>query len=348
MSDTKMFDSILDVNGPVAIIIKEKLRSAGGNGSVVFPPTYAPAQDSDKSASGYNIDSFPDGGNRCTIDSVQSQANRIEETFLNEPYSLLVPQIVIKAGKKSVNLLQAAHRLGDAAVRFSNLNEKVDEAFKKFLNSGDSTLIAKLNPMSLVFGVWDSRGTHAKIARSFSSQIYATDVLTLTRSSQFIPSFTVEDIGSDIDEDGCSTAGLAHAPAKGPGGVIVNGEILRESHVNLIAIRRLKSDNPETTKKLQKYILGLTMLCATMPLDQDLRSGCLLVADGNGSFSLKRVFRNGEEQGDEIKHDEVLKYAQECAARFGVDNSMVKVVFDPKLANAYVDGKKNKGKKRNK
>ena len=52
-------------------------------------------------AGGYNIDWFgegKDGTNVCLIDSVGSQANRIEPLFMHEKYREPVPQIVVQAG----------------------------------------------------------------------------------------------------------------------------------------------------------------------------------------------------------------------------------------------------------
>ena len=39
---------------------------------------------------------------------------RIEPIFATPDYAGLVPQVVVKAGEKSVNLLEAGHRAGDA------------------------------------------------------------------------------------------------------------------------------------------------------------------------------------------------------------------------------------------
>ena len=87
-------------------------------GSVIFPPTYADV--------GYNIDELSDGTKLATIDSVGSQANRMEPVFRaarpgepENPRSSLVPQIEIAYGgnEKSVSILEAGHRLGDAIIR---------------------------------------------------------------------------------------------------------------------------------------------------------------------------------------------------------------------------------------
>lgn len=349
--DKKDFGFLLKKNGPVAIVIREKLRPAGGIGTTVFPPTYADLND-DKKAS-YNLDFFPNGGNRCTIDSIQSQANRLEEEFLYEPYSELVPQIIINAGEKKVNLLKAAHRLGDAAARFSSMTEEVDSAFNLFIEKNDCSLIAKLSPMSLIFGVWDSRGTAAKVARIFTSHIYASDVIPLTRSSVFNSSFTVKDVKKTENEESLnenekkkwSTAGLANALKTGSlGGVIVNGEIIRESSINLNAVRRLKAKDDDLTRILQEYILALSLVCATLPQDGDLRSGCHLVRDGKASLIIKIISRDGDESVFDLNHKDALDFAVNAAKVFDVPERRDSIEFDGKKALDYLNSKTNEEK----
>jgi CRISPR-associated protein Csb1 len=184
-------DGLLAPSGPVALVLHETLRPVAGHEAVIFPPTFADIE------GGYNIDEFKlRSGNRVLMDSVGSQANRMEMAFLSEPYRHLVPQVTVTAGKKRVNLLQAAHRLADAAVRFSALSKEAAQAFAAFLDgAGDASGIARLSPMSLVFGVWDSRATQVKIPRALTPTIYADDVEVLTRSAQLVPSFDSEDLG---------------------------------------------------------------------------------------------------------------------------------------------------------
>ena len=103
-----------DPKGPVALTCKQKLLPVEGEGGVIFPPTYADI--------GYNIDTLSDGTKVATIDSVGSQANRMEPIFKaakpgepENPLSKLVPQIDIAYGnEKTVSILEAGHRLGDA------------------------------------------------------------------------------------------------------------------------------------------------------------------------------------------------------------------------------------------
>jgi len=83
-----------DAAGPVALHLKQKLLPVEvleGEGGVIFPPTYADI--------GYNIDTLSDGTRVASIDSVGSQANRLEPIFKAAPGAKreqwLVPQIEI-------------------------------------------------------------------------------------------------------------------------------------------------------------------------------------------------------------------------------------------------------------
>ena len=60
-------------DAPVAICLCERLMPVEGHGSPFFPATYA--------GIGYNIDELADGTRVALVDSVGSQANRIEPIF---------------------------------------------------------------------------------------------------------------------------------------------------------------------------------------------------------------------------------------------------------------------------
>ena len=183
-----------DREGPVALHLRQPLTPVEGPGSVIFPPTYADSPLNQRDF-GYNIDELSDGTRIATIDSVGSQSNRMEDVFLptaagepENPRAGLVPQIDITYGnEKSVSILEAGHRLGDAVIRSTALKDRAREAFEAFLDRDDVAPLAKLAPTSLVFGVWDSRGTQAKLPRIVQSTIRAEDVDVLTRSAQYNP-----------------------------------------------------------------------------------------------------------------------------------------------------------------
>jgi len=177
----KQFDGWLtDDDGPAALVIREYLMPVEGHDAAVFPPTFAAG---DGFPGGYNIDPPPikdepwRDENVCLMDSVGSQANRIEPIFAEDEYAELIPQIVVEAGKKQINLLDAGHRAGDALVRCSELKDELHEAFRS-VQKGDAEPLAKIAPTSLVFGAWDSRDTQAKLPRLVSSVIRALSGLT--------------------------------------------------------------------------------------------------------------------------------------------------------------------------
>ena len=327
-----------DDQGPVALHLKQKLLPVEGEGGIIFPPTYADI--------GYNIDTLSDGTKVALIDSVGSQANRMEPIFKREPYSSLVPQIGISYGdpqeQKTVSIFEVGHRLGDALIRSSELRDEAKKTLESFLNSGNASALAKLAPTSLVFGVWDSRDTQAKLPRIVQSVIRAWDIDPLTRSAQYNPAldYATLEVFSEEDkqkaegkrESPLAQRGFVHVPATGShGGVLVRESIERDVTVNLIALRRLEGDNTQNTQVLRRYILGLSLVAATAPLDPFLRQGCLLVPDAEVAPQWRLVKRDGTRQEVELTEDFAKNYALAVAKSFGVEEGKT-VSFDKELA----------------
>lgn len=204
-------DWATNLTGPVALHLTQRLipiEDLDEKGGVIFPPTYADI--------GYNIDTLSDGKRVASIDSVGSQANRLEPIFRAEPGATrpqwLVPQIEIVLreepcgqcdicvanGSKSKknecanprkvkrSILDLAHRAADAVVQSSpGLVDLAQKAFKA-LRDGNAGPLCALAPTSLVFGVWDSRGgTGEKRPRLVRSIIRAWDVEPLHAAAQF-------------------------------------------------------------------------------------------------------------------------------------------------------------------
>ncbi|MBM4091649.1 MAG: type I-U CRISPR-associated protein Cas7 [Planctomycetes bacterium] len=302
------FDGWLDDDGPAALVIREPMEPVEGTDGVFFPATFAAEQgnDPDRFRGGYNIDTFPDGTNVCLVDTVGSQANRIEPLFAKSEYVGLVPQISIRiSDTKTVNLLEAGHRAGDAIVRCSQLKAELDRAFRSLLN-GDAEPLAEIAPTSLVFGVWDSRGTQAKLPRLVSATIRAFNVRRHTRHAQYNPviNFKKEGVleGLDATDDDLAAKGYVSQPiGRQPGkpdpthaGVqLMNhektpGGIRRDAILSLSALRRLTALNedgtldPTRTKTLRRYVLGLGLIALTATQDSYLRQGCNLVPSDEG------------------------------------------------------------------
>jgi CRISPR-associated protein Csb1 len=288
--------------GAVALHLKQELlpvEAVDGERGIVFPPTYADI--------GYNVDVLADGTKVATIDSVGSQANRMEPLFREGgPLAELVPQIRIKINKgTTVSIFDLPHRAADATVQSSpGLAAMAAAAFQE-LKKGDAAALCALAPTSLLFGVWDSRGgTGEKRPRLIRSLIRAWDVEVLHAAAQFNSVWKKLDEQQQVDlkkeadkkKVDLSVKGLQDAPAtfrktKIPqyrkddgapnpdarvlGGVLVKGRIEREVTVNLLALRGLRG-GASNTNDVRRYLLGLTLLAATSEMDLFLREGCLL------------------------------------------------------------------------
>ena len=305
-----------DEKGPVALHLKQELLPVEGKDGVIFPPTYADI--------GYNIDTLSDCKKVATIDSVGSQANRMEPIFKSEPYSSLVPQIEIELhtkgsdGEKHVekrSLLDLAHRGADAVVYASpKLALIFQAAFRALRQRDDAEQLCRIAPTSLVFGFWDSRGESGeKHPRLIRSIIRAWDVQQLHAAAQFNSVWkSLDDEQRDALKNEAkakrtklSEKGFADAPAifrktKTPqykdgspnpearvlGGILVLDRIEREVTINLVALRRLRGANPKATSRIRCYLLSLSLLAATTDIDLFLREGCHLRFTNNDSWNV--------------------------------------------------------------
>ncbi|MGI8604406.1 MAG: type I-G CRISPR-associated RAMP protein Csb1/Cas7g [Verrucomicrobiales bacterium] len=313
-----------DPAAPVAVHLKQKLTSVecinDDDRCIIYPPTYADI--------GYNIDTLSDGKKVALVDSVGSQANRMEPVFKStseKPEDWLVPQIQIALGKDTkdtkatrLSLLDLAHRGADAVVQSSGqLAKDIRAAFSKLRETGDAAPLCAIAPTSLVFGVWDSRGSSSeKRPRLIRSVIRAWDVEVLHAAAQF------NSVWKELDEKQrkelqdeakkqkkkLSVKGFADAPAtfrdtkaaqyvggapnpeaRVLGGVLVHGGIERTVTINLVALRGLQGANKDETKSLRTYLLSLALIAATSEIDLFLREGCHLRFTGDDRwFSVPR------------------------------------------------------------
>lgn len=345
------YDQLLSDRGPAALVIREHLMPVEGKDGVLFPATFAASEDKTFKG-GYNINTFADGKNICLIDSVGSQANRIEPLFAQQEYAGLVPKIVINAGTKSINLLSAGHRAGDAIVRCSELQQELRDAFHE-LQKGNAEPLAKIAPTSIVFGVWDSRDTQAKLPRLVASTIRAFDVRELTRSAQFIPAAEyvaeglLDEPADKKAQDAYAARGFVHVPASGShGGIIATGGIRRDASLHLAAIRLLTvGEDAQKTLALRRYVLGLALVAFTCSPAGYLRQGCNLVLDPDETSECFEVYGNGQRPPATVKPNEVLEYAKVAASEFGVGRDR-SVEFDKEKAKVDI-GETGKSRKKN-
>ena len=333
--------------GPSALVMREHLAPVEGAGDPFFPPTYA---GTGSDGSSYCIDTLSDGTRICLVDSVGSQANRMEPVFAKPPYDSLVPQITITAGTQKRNLCEVGHRAGDALLRHSDIYPRVSKALAALKDDGDARELARVAPTSLVFGVWDSRKTQVKAPRIVSSVIRAYDIEELTRSAQYFPPVDYREknlLGDDPSEnEKRSEFGFNEAPATNqPGGIIAKGGIRRDVVVNLVAMRRLSGG--DETAALRKYVLGLSLVAATAAPDLYLRQGCILARDPEKPEpSWAAVHPDGRRDAIDLPQNAVDEFAKAAASKFVVGDS-ADATFNVKSAEGEIaESKKGKPKKK--
>ena len=216
-SDELSADKLKDaVRSAAAFRLRVKLNGLGGEGDKVFPPTYAGGV--------YAVEDRRIDGKvvRCTLlDSVQSQANRMEDALLNaflpswreldpeadnagKAVSSDLPVLAVHVENHGwVTSLTAPHRIHDAIIRDSEIEETADGKRQKvrFREStvGKKIVAARIHratafyehcPTALIFGTWDSTAGEgldsAKVPRAVVSEIIGVDVTPGVRTGSRI------------------------------------------------------------------------------------------------------------------------------------------------------------------
>ena len=159
-----------------------RLLPAGGPQGKVFPPTYEGGK--------YAYEERLVDGNimkTVLLDSVQSQANRLEQALLGacKEGRISFPLISIRFGgiKELLNLgleeltsLDVPHRAADATILYSLLGDKEfrESAEGKALESAsvrNSTALFEHSPTSLIFGQWLSHGARGGLGNKFPRSV---------------------------------------------------------------------------------------------------------------------------------------------------------------------------------
>lgn len=217
------------VQSRVAIRGTAILEPAGGPGDKVFPPSHS-IEDRNKGAGAkYAFETRRIGGEdvRCVLlDSVQSQANRMEEALqaLWADKRIHLPVIAVDFSKTqgledlgcSITSLTAPHRIADALLRDSMLDDtlfRYSELGRSFTDASlrDASALFRACPTGLLFGMWDSTGPKgglgAKFARALVSEIVGIRAEPGTKTSSRIDPTGIVTKAGDIykaadDEEG--------------------------------------------------------------------------------------------------------------------------------------------------
>jgi CRISPR-associated protein Csb1 len=179
------------VTNEAALRRRQRLQPAGGQGDKIFPPTYPGEGRNPQPRHIFERRRIGGGDTWCVLlDSVQSQANRLEESLLAliREDSIPIPHVVADfrnqnlTGLSEITSLEAPHRIYDAILRDSSLDGQpfMDSPIGQSLKRGDPIALLETSPNALLFGAWHSTGegggVGAKFARCLISEIVAVEV----------------------------------------------------------------------------------------------------------------------------------------------------------------------------
>jgi len=189
----------------VAIRGTATLEPAGGPGDKIFPPTHAVDDKNKKPGAKYAFETRRIAGHDVTcvlLDSVQSQANRMEEALeaLWADRQIALPVVSVDFSSVApevgrVTSLTAPHRIADALLRDSLLDGqlfRLSAIGKSFTDAStkNATALFRVCPTGLVFGLWDSTGPKgglgAKFQRALVSEIVGVNAVTGSKTSSRI------------------------------------------------------------------------------------------------------------------------------------------------------------------
>jgi CRISPR-associated protein Csb1 len=182
------------VEQDAALRKKQVLQPVGGKNDKIFPPTYPEERRGQGPRHVFERRRLNGREAWCVlVDSVQSQANRLEEALLTALRQgvITMPHVSVDfrgaglTGITEITSLDAPHRLYDAILRDSSLN---GQPFMKSelgiplaeAKMADATALLETSPTALLLGAWHSTGEGggfgAKFPRCLVSEIVAVDV----------------------------------------------------------------------------------------------------------------------------------------------------------------------------
>lgn len=170
-----------------------RLQPVGGKGDKIYPPTYPGSRKEEPPRHVFEYRRVAGQDVLCVlVDSVQSQANRLEEALqgLRSEGRVQFPVIAVDFEKDLPDLgrittLEAPHRVFDAIIRDSELGGKrfrdTDEGKALIAaKSQHARAVYELAPATLVFGAWNSTGEGgglgAKFPRAVVSELMGVNV----------------------------------------------------------------------------------------------------------------------------------------------------------------------------
>lgn len=241
----------------VAIRGFAELEPAGGPGDKVFPPSHSVDKNVRDSGGKYAFETRRISGRevRCVLlDSVQSQANRMEEAlqalWADKRIALPVIAVDLRAVAPDVGTvtsLTAPHRVADAILRDSFQDDKLfrlSDLGRSFADATakNATPLFRVCPTGLVFGLWDSTGPKgglgSKFARALVSEIVGIDAVPGAKTASRIDPTGIVTKAAEILVAASSDERWTHDPSlakqdKGKPIKLGDGRVSEVNHSNV-------------------------------------------------------------------------------------------------------------------
>lgn len=169
------------VQSAAGLRLRLRLQPLYGPGEIIFPCTVAGGK---YQSSKRRIPGYPESVDCTILDSVQSQANRMEDALLADirAGNISLPHVVtdfsaVEGLQKTIGAItcfEAPHRIFDAIIR-----DSVDTSGKHFpftaegkaaisANSRNASALFEISPSSLLFGSWDSTGVSGGLGEKYT------------------------------------------------------------------------------------------------------------------------------------------------------------------------------------
>lgn len=291
-----------------ASLVRFRLRlSPANDDGLVYPPTYE---------SGKHIfrPAWIDGIERQAVllDSVQSQANRLELAILEATrrgeiaYPDVVVDIEASTGHETYSVLELSHRIYDAALRACKVDGKLfpeTDVGKAVADARQerATALFEHAPLMLLLGGWNSHGGGgplvAKLQRLITSEVIGLDAKPVERGAVKFdpmdirksagPVFESKDSARLYETDSKSPLvkdakkgkkpseiGLGNVPAYGERGAVIT-EARMTSLVSMTAMRRLRFPDQQNKYSTARDSAGraATAALGVFALASQIRSG---------------------------------------------------------------------------
>lgn len=194
---------------------RQVLQPVGGKGDKIFPPTYPGEGRNAPPRHVYERRRLNEKDIWCVlIDSVQSQANRLEECLLDAiSDGIPIPYVEVDFteanldGVTKITSLDAPHRAYDAILRDSELTDGTrfdkSDVYMRLAKAKaeDALALLEISPTALLFGAWHSTGQGgglgANFARCLISEIVGINVPVDTTSNN-TASLRLDENGAEI------------------------------------------------------------------------------------------------------------------------------------------------------